>query len=117
MMLHTLRNMLKLLQPGTIPLLHNAAHGVNGTVAKVSPQHLPHQLKTQKEVQTRENNRGEKITGSGYELCPSHHNFQIKEKKKVCVCMYVCPHLPAGFTKLLDVDSTTECDDEDSERV
>lgn len=27
---------------GTVPLLHDAAHSVNGTVAKVSPQHLPH---------------------------------------------------------------------------
>lgn len=33
------------------------------------------------------------------------------------MCAYVCVYLPAGFTKLLDVDSTTECDDEDSERV
>lgn len=39
----------------SIPLLHYAAHGVNGTVAEVSSQHLPHQLqKPRAEQQTTE---------------------------------------------------------------
>lgn len=45
----------------------------------------------------------------------SHQSLQIKEK--VCANECVFSHLPAGFTKLLHVDSTTECDDEDGKRV
>lgn len=51
---HKLRNMIKLHKPEIIPLLHYAAHSVNGTVAQVSPQHLPHQLESRA---TRENNK------------------------------------------------------------
>ena len=56
-------NKLKLLKPGTIPLLHYATHGVNGTVAKVSSQNFPHQLEEQRAAQhgRTTNHRGEKI--------------------------------------------------------
>lgn len=32
---------------GILLFLHDAAHSVDGTVTKVSPQHLPHQLQTE----------------------------------------------------------------------
>lgn len=31
----------------SVPLLHDTAHGVYGTVTQVSPQHFTHQLETQ----------------------------------------------------------------------
>ena len=56
-------NKLKLLKPETIPLLHYAAHGVNGTVAEVSSQNFPHQLEDQRAAQHERttNHRGETI--------------------------------------------------------
>lgn len=64
-MLHTLRNQLSPLQPGTVPLLHYAAHGVNGAVAEVSTKHLPHQLEEQK---------------------PEERAEEVVRVKCVCVC-------------------------------
>lgn len=60
------------------------------------------------------------ITGSGYDFyfVPSHHHPAEKLKEiKVYTGVFMCSHLPAGLAELLDVDGTTECDDEDRERV
>lgn len=58
--------MLPLVEAGILPFLHDAAHGVNGTVTKVSPQHLPHQLETE----------------SSNECAPSCFFLNINSKKK-----------------------------------
>lgn len=39
--------LLPLIETGMLPFLHDAAHGVNSTVAEVGPQNLPHQLETE----------------------------------------------------------------------
>lgn len=90
--------MLPLVETGILPFLHDAAHGVNGTVTKVSSQHLPHQLETKR----------------SHECAPSHFflNIYLKKKKKS-----VCFHLPASLTELLHVHCTTKGNNEDGEGV
>lgn len=88
--------MLPLVEAGILPFLHDAAHGVNGTVTKVSPQHLPHQLETE----------------SSNECAPSCFFLNINSKKKS-----VCSHLPASLTELLHIHCTTEGNNEDGEGV
>ena len=40
-----------MIKDGSLPLLHDAAHGVNSAMAEVSTQHLPHQLQKQRAAQ------------------------------------------------------------------
>lgn len=99
---------------GTIPLLHDAAHGVNSTVAKVSPQHLPHQLEKQRIAQEKRPSGEQMIRRGHYDL----YCFKSEPSGKRQVCVSVLfSNLPARFTKLLNVDCTTECNNEDCERV
>lgn len=62
----------------TIPLLHNAAHGVNSTVAEVSPQHLPHQLRTQRAAQHEKRSNNKKMEEALINTA--------KQKANVCAC-------------------------------
>lgn len=88
--------LLPLVETGMLPFLHDAAHGVNGTVAEVGPQHLPHQLETE----------------SRNECAPSQSFLNIDFKKR-----WVCSDLPASLTELLHIHCTTKGDDEDGEGV
>lgn len=57
--------LLPLVETGILLFLHDAAHGVNGTVTKVSTQHLPHQLEKE----------------SSYECAISHFFLNTIKKK------------------------------------
>ncbi len=80
-----------------VPLLHDTAHGVYSTVSQVSSQHFTHQLKTRPD---------------------KNNNSEVK------TCFWTAPwmwshteYLPAGFTELLHVNRSAQCDDEQRQRV